>query len=459
LRPGSADRHPEEKGDPFHTMSAAIPQHEGNSAVRVAIRDTAAQDRRLERVPVSPRTRWLIGLSVFALVAVSAAVYPAVQRFASADRSVPLERLRLGTVARGDFVRDVAVRGRVVAAIKPTVYAPAEGVVTLTVEAGATVDESQVLARVESPRLANQLDQERATLERVETELTRQGIEKKKRELRNQQTADMARVAVTAAERELRRAQASWDEQIISLQDFERARDDVARARLEFDHAVASGRLESESLGFELTTRALERDRQGLLVDELERRVAGLEVRSPVAGMVGALEVNQKAQVAENQPLMTVVDLTAFEIEIQVPQEYGDDLGLGMPAEISFGGSTHAGEITAISPEVKENQVSGRVRFSDMPPAGLRQNQRVSARILLESIDDTLIVQRGPFLGSGSGRIAYVVESGLAYRREIQVGATSIGEVEILAGLGEGQTIIISDLAQFEGAGTVLLQH
>jgi HlyD family secretion protein len=439
-------------------MSSANPQRGTAVTARATIRDTAAQDRVVQRPPMSGRRRWMIGLFILSLVATSAAVSPAVQRIASADRSVPLERLRLATVTRNDFVRDVAVRGRVVAAVKPTVYAPAEGVVTLMVEAGDTVSESQVLAGVESPRLANELDQELATLQRMETELTRQGIEKKKRELRNQQTTDMARVAVTAAERELRRAQASWDEQIISLQDFEKAKDDLARARLEFDHAEANARLESESLGFEIATRALERDRQRLFVSELERRVAELEVRSPVAGIVGSLSVDQKAQVAENQPLMTVVDLTAFEIDIQVPQEYGDDLGLGMPAEITFSGSTHAGEITAISPEVRENQVSGRVRFAGDPPDGLRQNQRVSARILLESKQDTLTVQRGPFLDSGSGRIAYVVEGGLAHRREIQVGATSIGEVEVLTGLEEGQTIIISDLAQFEGAGTVLLQ-
>lgn len=439
-------------------MSSAIPQRGAGTTARAAIRDTTAQDRVIQRPSMSGRRRWMIGLFILALAATSAAVSPAVQRFASADRSVPLDRLRLATVARSDFVRDVAVRGRVVAAVKPTVYAPAEGVVTLMVEAGDTVSESQVLAGVKSPRLANELDQELATLQRIETELTRQGIEKKKRELRNQQTTDMARVAVTAAERELRRAQASWDEQIISLQDFEKARDDLARSRLEFDHAEANARLESESLGFEIATRAFERDRQRLLVSELERRVAELEVRSPVAGIVGSLSVDQKAQVAENQPLMTVVDLTAFEIDIQVPQEYGDDLGLGMPAQISFSGATYAGEITAISPEVRENQVSGRVRFDGDPPAGLRQNQRVSARILLESKQDTLTVQRGPFLDSGSGRVAYVVEGGLAHRREIQVGATSIGEVEVLTGLEEGQTIIISDLAQFEGAGTVLLQ-
>ena len=142
-----------------------------------------------------------------------------------------------------------------------------------------------------------------------------------------------------------------------------------------------------------------------------------------------------------------------------MPQEYGDDLALGMPAEINFGGANVAGAITAISPEVKENQVTGRVRFVDPPPSGLRQNQRVSARILLESRNNTLTVQRGPFFDSGNGRIVYVVEDGMAYRRDIQTGATSIADVEILAGLDDGQTIIISDLAQFEGAETVLLQN
>jgi HlyD family secretion protein len=255
----------------------------------------------------------------------------------------------------------------------------------------------------------------------------------------------------------LRRAETSWDQRIISLQDYEKASDDLARAELEYAHARQKARLESESLSFELQTRALERDRQGLRVAELERRVAELSVRSPVAGMIGALAVEQKAKVADNQPLLTVVDLSAYELEIQVPQEYGDDLALGMAAEISVGPEALPGTITAISPEVEDNQVRGRVRFVGESPPGLRQNQRVSARILLESRRDTLTVARGPFLDSGGGRIAYVVEGGLAHRRPIRVGAASIGDVEILSGLAEGQTIVVSDLDQFEGAETVLL--
>jgi HlyD family secretion protein len=422
------------------------------------IRDTAAQDRVIDARPRRRRRLWVAAVLALTLGVGAATAWPSLARFASAERSVPLERLRLATVSRGDFVRDVAVRGRVVAAIKPTVYAPADGTVTLSVQAGDTVAAGAVLAAVDSPELTSELDQERATLERLSAELTRQGIEKKQQELTNQQAIDMARVAIRAADRELRRAEASWSERIISLQDYEKAKDDLARAELEYEHARQKAALESESLAFELQTRELERDRQRMQVVELERRVAELSVVSPVSGMVGALAVDQKAAVTENQPLLTVVDLSAYEIEIQVPQEYGDDLALGMPAEITVAGAALPGTITAISPEVRENQVTGRVRFDEASPPGLRQNQRVSARVLFEARSDALTVRRGPFVDSGGGRVAYVVEGEIARRQPIRIGAASIGEVEILEGLEPGQTIVISDLGAFDGAETVLLR-
>lgn len=437
----------------------AIPEETRVGPRPARIRDTASQDKVLDEAPSRKRRWWLAGIAGAVLAVASVAIWPAVQRFASAERSVPRERLRLATVSRGDFTRDVAVRGRVVAAVKPTVYAPAQGTVSLMVKAGDSVEQGTILVQVDSPELASEVNQERSTLQRLQNELIRQGIEKKQRELKNQQTTDLAEVVIQAAERELRRAETSWEERIIARQDYEKAKDDVARARLEYDHATQNAQLDSETLAFELKTRALERDRQKLVVEELERRVAELTILSPVGGMVGSLAVEHKASVAENQPLMTVVDLRALEIEIQVPQEYGDDLDLAMPAEISFGSEKYPGRITAISPEVEENQVKARVRFADTVPTGMRQNQRVSARILFESRDDVLTVKRGSFLDSGSGRVAYVVEADLARRVAIQAGSSSISEVEILDGLEEGQTIVISDIGQFDGADTILLSN
>jgi HlyD family secretion protein len=215
--------------------------------------------------------------------------------------------------------------------------------------------------------------------------------------------------------------------------------------------------LQKESLEFELRARRLERDGQRLVVQDLERRVGDLNIKSPADGVIGTLAVAERSSVALNAPLLTVVDLTAFEIEFLVPESYADDLALGMDAEVTYAARTYAAKVSAVSPEVRQGQVTGRLRFSGDIPQGMRQNQRVSARIVLESRDDVLKVARGPFLDSGGGRLAYIVQDDIAVRAKIQTGATSISEVEILEGLSPGDQIIVSNLGEFERVETVRL--
>ena len=215
--------------------------------------------------------------------------------------------------------------------------------------------------------------------------------------------------------------------------------------------------LQKESLTFELRARNLERDRQRLLVEDLRRRVADLDVKSPVDGAVGSLIVNERASVARSAALLTVVDLSALEIEFLVPESYADDLGLGMDAEVTYGARKYAAKVSAVSPEVRQNQVTGRLRFAADVPQGLRQNQRLTTRIVLEARDDSLKVPRGPFLDSGGGRVAYVLHGNVAVRTPIETGASSIAEVEIVKGLAVGDRVVISNLSEFERAERVRL--
>jgi HlyD family secretion protein len=220
---------------------------------------------------------------------------------------------------------------------------------------------------------------------------------------------------------------------------------------------VESGGLEKEGLEFELQTRRLQLERQQLVVDDLKRRVGELEIRSPVDGMVGSVAVTQKAAVQQDAVLMTVVDLSAFEIEFRVAESYAGQIGLGMPVEITYGTKTYAGEVTSISPEVKSGEVTGRVRFKGTVPAGLRQNQRVAVRIVMDKRDGVLKVERGAFYEAGGGTVAYRVNGETAERVAIQTGAASIREIEIAGGLKEGDQIVISDTDDFKNAARVLL--
>lgn len=421
------------------------------------IRDTSAQDIAVDPAPAQKRRRYQLiaaGAGALLLLVVIALV---IRNWLSAEVSVPIERVRIAEVTRGPFVRDISSQGTVVAAVSPTMFSVAPGTVHYLVQAGDVVKKDQPVASLESPELRNELQREQASLDALEIAVQRQGIDTRRQLAANQQAIDLANVAIQAAEREQRRGEDSWNKHLISERDYEKTRDDAAAAKVNHQHAIETAQLQKESLEFELRARRLERDRQRLVVQDLARRVGELELKSPVNGIVGTLAVAERASVAQNAPLLTVVDLTAFEIEFQVPESYADDLGLGMDAEVSYVTKQYAAKVSAVSPEVRSGQVTGRLRFSGETPQGLRQNQRLSTRIVLESREDVLKVQRGAFLDTGGGRVAYVVQDDIAVRRPIRTGAASVSEVEILEGLQPGDRIIISNLGEFERVATVRL--
>ena len=78
---------------------------------------------------------------------------------------------------------------------------------------------------------------------------------------------------------------------------------------------------------------------------------------------------------------------------------------------------------------------------------------------MFEKRPGVLKVPRGPFLEGGGGRQVYVLSDGLATLQPIEVGATSVSEVEIVAGLKEGDQILLSGTEQLNGAKTVLVRR
>jgi HlyD family secretion protein len=182
-------------------------------------------------------------------------------------------------------------------------------------------------------------------------------------------------------------------------------------------------------------------------------------VRSPVDGQVGQLFIAERATVAKDAQLLSVIDLSALEVEVKVPESFARDLAVGMGGEISGNGNNWKGLVSAISPEVVNGEVAARVRFEGGTPKQLRQNQRLSVRILLDHRDNVLTVQRGSFVDESGGSYAYVVRDGIATKTPIRAGESSIDKVEILDGLKEGDNIVISGTDNFKGAQRVVISR
>lgn len=418
------------------------------------IKDTSAQDS-----VVMPQRRNSIKRLFFiavALIAIALSAH-AILNTASAAKSVDRASVQIATVERGDLVRDIAATGRIVAANAPQVYSPEEGLVTLLVRAGDSVSKGQQIARVDSPQLQNQLQQERSELARLEGELARKSLDARRQTLQLNKQLDLAKVELKAAERESRRANKSIKTNIISQIDYEKAEDELARARLTVTHAEQEVALAKDTLAFEVQAAENTLARQQLVVDELQRKVGNLTIAASVEGVVGNLFVTGRSLVTANQPLMTLVDLTAYEAEINVAESFANELGLGMDVELKIGRQTVMGKLSAISPEVAEREVTTRVRFDQSSLNQIRQNQQVMARVLLENRNDVLKVRRGSFLQSG-GYVAYKLNGDVASRIDIETGATSMREVEILTGAMPGDQIIVSSYQGFEQAESILLR-
>ena len=417
------------------------------------IKDTSGQDRVIATAATGGSRRRLLWIGG-GLAGLAAIVF-LLSGWLGSSRSVDISRLRIAEVTRGTLVRDASVNGRVVAAVSPTLYSPAASTVTLKIRAGDKVRKGDLLAVLDSPDLSNQLAREQATLAQLEAQVARQRILAEKQRLLARRDADEAEVARLGAERILTRTEGGFKAGAIAEVDYLRAQDALKSAEIRARQASQASQLEIKDVALETSTRVSELQRQRLAVADMQRRVDELNVRSPVDGVVGTLSVADRTVVAANTALMTVVDLSRLEVELEIPESYADDLGLGMSVEVNIGSTQATGKLSALSPEVVRNQVLARVRFDGQQPAGLRQSQRLTARILIEEKPDVLMLPRGPFVENEGGRAAYVMDGDVAMRRPIQIGATSVSAVEVVSGLQAGERVVVSGTDTFEDAERV----
>ncbi|MDG0857094.1 efflux RND transporter periplasmic adaptor subunit [Roseateles puraquae] len=418
-------------------------------------RDTSEQDRPLER-PTRRRPLLLAGgaVAVGLLVLLGGG---RLRQMLSADSAVSAARLSIATVDVAPLTRDVAGEGRVVAAQSPTLFAPGAGTVTLAVKAGDPVKRGQVLACVDSPELTNRLAQERSNVDALRADLARAEVEARQQTAALQSAYENARIDQQTAANDLARQTQAFEAGATARMQVERAQDALAKARLALDQARDLRGLKTDSLKLDVQAKQSALSRQQLLVTDLERQVAELQVRSPVDGQVGQLFIADRTNVARDARLLSVIDLSALEVQMQVAESFARELQPGMPGEINGNGQRWAGQVSSVSPEVVNGEVAARLRFAGAQPEQLRQNQRLSVRVLLDKRDKVLGVARGSFVDESGGSFAYVVRDGVAQKVPVKLGARSLERVEVISGLVAGDRVVISGAENFKGAERVLI--
>jgi HlyD family secretion protein len=420
------------------------------------IADTQSQDETILVAKKNVPKKLILALLV--ILTLLYVAFPTLSQWYSSIPSVDSDSLTIASVIRGDLVRDVAVSGKAVAANAPQLYNTQEGQITLLAKPGETVTQNQIVARLVSPELEALIKQQESTLEQLSINSSRGILDDKVAQLDLESNMNTAQSALNVAKREKQRAEISFKKQIISEIDWMKSQDTLADATLFFEHAKKRVDLAKERLEFERKNRDFLVKKQQLILNELVRRHQALEIKAPLNGVVGNWLVAQKNTIAANTAIMTIVDLSKYEAELSVPEFYADDLGLGLTVAMQISGQQISGEIIAISPEIKANQVKVRAKLTSPIVIQLRQNQRINARIEFEKKSNVLMIKRGAFIGSLAGKFAFKkLNDNSAKKMAITTGATSVEYVELTSGVTENDQIIISDYLDFAQAEQIII--
>ena len=167
----------------------------------------------------------------------SLAAIPALRRWTRAERTVSLASLRIGTVERGDLVRDASAQGKIVAALHPTLFAPGPGDRLAEGEGGRHGEEGPAPRAHREPRADEPPDAGASTLLSMQSALGRQRILARQAAAKSAQDIDVLEVKLSAAERLMDRADRTFKEGLLNKTDYEKAKDDLKIAQYELRNA------------------------------------------------------------------------------------------------------------------------------------------------------------------------------------------------------------------------------
>lgn len=370
---------------------------------------------------MSIRWRWVAALGAFVVVLGLLAAF-------TRPRGAPVQ---VAPVERGDLL--VPVQSD--ATLEPPPGGELRSAETATVaeilvREGDRVIAGAPLLRLESPELSRNALDARSEALRLEAERAsamaeladREREEKHRREIVEADARLLASGAIT-------RAAAEADERALRQEEGALR---AARARL--------AGLEGAGSRPELAARA---------AAELERRAGALTVRSPAAGVVYGLPRRAGEAVAAGQVVANVIDPERRRLRIRVDQPDLPQIAAGQRLVVSFDGLPRErweGNVASVAPGLREaggrevGEVIGEIAD---PGAKLPANAAVEVQIVTGEKANALVVPRASLLRDGEKRFVYVLKDGRARRRDVEVGLLGLNEAEVIAGLEEGETVIL----------------
>ncbi|MGA9772054.1 MAG: HlyD family efflux transporter periplasmic adaptor subunit [Blastocatellia bacterium] len=188
-------------------------------------------------------------------------------------------------------------------------------------------------------------------------------------------------------------------------------------------------------------------------------QLAALKVRSGIDGVLQTVEVQVGQQVTLGQNLARVANPLRLKAELKIAETQAKDIQLGQEVTIDTRNGFIPGKVIRIDPSVQNGTRTVDASLDGDLPKGAVADLSVDGTILLERLDNVLYVSR-PVHGqenSTVGLFKLEPDKTAASRVQVKLGRSSVNQIEILDGLREGDTVILSDTSQWDNSDRIRL--
>ena len=190
----------------------------------------------------------------------------------------------------------------------------------------------------------------------------------------------------------------------------------------------------------------------------IRERIGNLNVKSPIDGEVGLLDIVLGQSVSTGQKIGQINDLSGYKVEAQIDESYIDRVRAGLEATFDRQGTDYKVRLRKVYPEVRSGQFRADFTFLGDHPENIRSGQTYYLHLELGQPTEAVIIPRGSFYQTTGGAWIYVLapEGDKAYKRPIRIGRQNPQYYEVLDGLEPGERVIVSGYENY-GSNDVLI--
>lgn len=401
----------------------------------------------------------VIGIAVFIVARLKPAAPPV-------DRSA----IWTDTVKRGPMIRQVrGSTGTLVPREDSIQLIPAltdATVVHIRALPGAIVTPDTILMDLSDPQLEQQLTAAKLALQQAQADYKSQQATLQSTLMDKKTTA-----AQIDADYATDKTQADTDAQLCKLGVISGLV--CGASKNKFEQLAAQKKISAEQLDVnekaievQLASAQSKVDQAKTLVDLYQKQTAALEVRAGIAGQVAQLPVGPSGpiqvgtHVPAGTPVAEVTQLNKLKAALQIAETQAHDIQLGQPASVDTHNGIVAGHVSRIDPNVSNGTRTVDVQLDGPLPEGAVPGLSVDGTIDLQRLGDVLKVGR-PALGNENSTLSLFkvdADGKYAVRVPVKVGRASVNEIQVIDGLKEGDTVILSDMSRYDNVDRVRLE-